>query len=99
MSSFNICLEARVSHPSPQTWASNVKINHMSACPYCKGSVNDERIVVCPSCETVHHEECWQSNDQFCSVYGCWSRDGSALGCPWCDEVYLYDDRTTCMNC
>jgi hypothetical protein len=71
----------------------------MSTCPYCKGSVSDEQIIVCPSCDTIHHEECWQSNDQFCSVFGCRSRVGSASGCPWCDEVYLYDDRTTCMNC
>jgi hypothetical protein len=71
----------------------------MSTCPYCKGEVKDEQIIVCPSCETIHHEECWQSNDEFCSVYGCRSRDGSALGCPWCDEVYLYDDSATCRNC
>src|SRR6185312_14389869 len=28
------------------------KIILMPTCPYCKGQVNDEQIVVCPSCET-----------------------------------------------
>jgi hypothetical protein len=71
----------------------------MAACPYCKDQVEGRKVVTCPSCETVHHQECWETNENVCSVYGCRSRNGDVVGCPWCDEVYPYGEHSVCLNC
>ncbi len=40
-------------------------------CPYCRDVLGEaEAITTCPSCQTAHHEECWQEN-QGCTLYGC----------------------------
>jgi hypothetical protein len=40
-------------------------------CPYCHSVIKPSaEIVYCPSCETVHHKECWDENGG-CAVYGC----------------------------
>lgn len=71
----------------------------MGICPYCKDSVSPAEAVYCPSCEAPHHIECWTSNQDRCSVYGCESRQEDRwLGCPWCDEFYPAE-RKICMLC
>lgn len=40
-------------------------------CPVCQTTIDaDEKVVICPACEQVHHGECW---DQVggCATYGC----------------------------
>lgn len=69
-------------------------------CPYCKDSVTEGEAVLCPSCEAGHHMECWEENGGTCSVFGCESKSGeAALGCPWCDEVYIHRDVAACLQC
>jgi len=71
----------------------------MTTCPYCKDAVPEMEAVYCPSCEAVHHAECWEGNGEMCSVYGCKSKaPESLLGCPRCEEVYI-NERKTCMIC
>jgi len=43
-------------------------------CPYCLTAIQArERTVICPLCETPHHEECWRDNGG-CTVFGCRGR-------------------------
>ena len=40
-------------------------------CPYCRTEIaSTDRVKVCPTCETPHHEDCWIEN-KGCTVYGC----------------------------
>ncbi|MCA9524597.1 MAG: hypothetical protein KC609_26705, partial [Myxococcales bacterium] len=40
-------------------------------CPYCRAGIADgNALVVCQSCGTVHHDECW-AHDSQCAVFGC----------------------------
>jgi len=40
-------------------------------CPYCRFPVLDsEGAVVCPSCDTPHHRDCWEENGG-CARFGC----------------------------
>ena len=40
-------------------------------CPYCRFPIHDgEDVVVCPSCETAHHADCWRENGG-CARFGC----------------------------
>lgn len=48
--------------------------NSVRTCPYCLTAIQPaERTIVCPVCETPHHEECWRDNGG-CSVFGCRGR-------------------------
>lgn len=71
----------------------------MAICPYCKDIVPDQEAWFCPVCDAAHHRECWESNQQLCSVYGCKSfpEDG-LLGCPFCEETSTGGART-CSSC
>jgi hypothetical protein len=71
-----------------------------TVCPFCKDRVSEDSAVICPACESAHHEDCWEANHFACSVFGCDSKSVEDLfGCPWCDEVYPYGDRIACMSC
>lgn len=40
-------------------------------CPYCRSNiVESEQVLMCPSCNTPHHTDCWEEN-KGCTVYGC----------------------------
>jgi uncharacterized CHY-type Zn-finger protein len=48
-------------------------------CPYCGDLIKGDqirKIKVCPSCESPHHEECWEAN-KGCTTYGCEMGPGS----------------------
>jgi len=71
----------------------------MAICPYCKDSVIESEAWFCPACDATHHLECWEANEETCSVYGCESRPESRLlGCPFCEEAYPAE-RKVCMLC
>ena len=71
----------------------------MSVCPYCKDHVSEPEPWFCPTCEAAHHMECWESNQQTCSVYGCKSRaEDELLGCPFCEQAFA-GNHTNCINC
>jgi len=43
----------------------------IKTCPYCQAKIkSNANIVVCDSCNTPHHEECWGEN-KGCTAYGC----------------------------
>lgn len=46
-------------------------------CPVCAEDFGDDALVVCTGCETIHHRDCFEYNQQ-CGVYGC----GGTLGRP-----------------
>ncbi len=71
----------------------------MAVCPYCKDSVTEQEAWFCPTCDAAHHTECWSSNQQLCSVYGCKSRPEEALlGCPYCEETSVGSEKR-CNTC
>ena len=40
-------------------------------CPFCHGLFSaSQEVVVCPTCQTPHHKECWDENGG-CTIYGC----------------------------
>jgi hypothetical protein len=40
-------------------------------CPYCQTNIKETADkIVCPSCHTPHHKECWEEN-KGCTTYGC----------------------------
>jgi len=40
-------------------------------CPYCQSNIKTNAdFIVCPSCGTPHHKECWTENGG-CTTYGC----------------------------
>jgi TM2 domain-containing membrane protein YozV len=42
-----------------------------SACPYCRAPIEpDEEAIVCESCATPHHADCYAENGG-CTVFGC----------------------------
>lgn len=42
-------------------------------CGVCGAVIEGQRYIVCPSCETPHHADCWDYNEG-CSVFGCATR-------------------------
>ena len=45
------------------------KLQVQNHCPVCACSI-DEEPVLCPRCQTAHHEDCWEYNEG-CAVFGC----------------------------
>lgn len=40
-------------------------------CPYCQTNIkNSADVIICSSCKTPHHKECWEEN-KGCTVFGC----------------------------
>ncbi len=43
----------------------------MGNCPFCQTFVtNKDKTIVCPGCNVLHHQECWQYNGG-CTTYAC----------------------------
>ena len=40
-------------------------------CPVCATALSSEEIVTCSKCQTRHHQDCWEFNNNCCAVYGC----------------------------
>ena len=44
-------------------------------CPFCQYPIKPGEVVtVCPACGVPHHADCWQSNNNQCTTYGCTGR-------------------------
>lgn len=41
-----------------------------SLCPFCNEPIQDDSVVVCPSCGIPHHRSCWEKN-KGCTTFGC----------------------------
>ncbi|TXI87421.1 MAG: DUF4339 domain-containing protein [Cupriavidus sp.] len=39
-------------------------------CPYCREAVEEDERMICPSCKTPHHPDCWHENEG-CTIFGC----------------------------
>ncbi|PTX98791.1 hypothetical protein DB345_03475 [Spartobacteria bacterium LR76] len=39
-------------------------------CPYCREAVEEDDRMICPSCKTPHHPDCWHENEG-CTIFGC----------------------------
>jgi hypothetical protein len=47
---------------------------HDQLCPYCRDEVKGcADLCSCPTCATIHHQECWEESGQVCSS-GCETR-------------------------
>jgi hypothetical protein len=42
-----------------------------ATCKVCGEPIDESEIVVCASCNTPHHRDCWEYNGSKCSIYGC----------------------------
>ncbi len=40
-------------------------------CKVCGDPIDESEIIVCASCNTPHHRNCWEYNGNACSIYGC----------------------------
>lgn len=40
-------------------------------CPYCRLEIANTDAVICSACKAFHHGECWEINQNRCSVHGC----------------------------
>jgi hypothetical protein len=68
-------------------------------CPICQsGIVADEPVVVCPTCDQVHHEACWQEIGG-CSTYGCDQAPALAKEAPAAKPLTAWGDTKTCPAC
>jgi hypothetical protein len=48
-------------------------------CKVCLEAIDGGAIVVCSSCRTPHHRECWEYVGA-CSIYGCGCKHGEPAG-------------------
>ncbi len=55
-----------------------VLLTHMVRCPYCASDLAAPEALVCRSCETPHHQECWDDAGG-CTTYACGERVGVTL--------------------
>jgi hypothetical protein len=49
--------------------------NGPPVCKVCGETIDDGPVILCASCRTPHHRECWEYVG-FCSIYGCGSKAG-----------------------
>jgi hypothetical protein len=40
-------------------------------CPYCRGELRTEDLVICGGCETTYHAGCWTEGGEVCATTGC----------------------------
>lgn len=47
-------------------------LQQSAACIYCHAdiAVNDQ-VMLCDTCQSPHHADCWQANNRRCATYGC----------------------------
>ena len=70
------CGAKLVGTADPQTHLTNTK-NAMNTiigknCPYCQTPIKPgAEAIACPSCEIVHHSDCWKANGNKCTTFGC----------------------------
>ncbi len=40
-------------------------------CPVCSDEFTNKLTVLCGTCETPHHHECWNYNNRQCAMFAC----------------------------
>src|SRR5262249_9424259 len=70
-----------------------------SLCPICQsGIVAEEPVIVCPNCDQVHHQACWQEIGG-CSTYGCEQAPALTKEAPAAQPLTAWGDTKTCPAC
>jgi len=70
-----------------------------SKCPICQTIVGaDEFVVECPTCEQVHHRECWTEVGG-CATYGCEEAPAPAEDKQAAQQLTAWGDTKTCPAC
>jgi len=70
-----------------------------ATCPICQSAVGpDEAVLVCPTCEQVHHRECW-TDVGGCATYGCDNAPRSEKAAPAQAPLSAWGDTKKCPAC
>jgi len=70
-----------------------------ATCPICQSAVGpDEAVLVCPTCEQVHHRECW-TDVGGCATYGCDNAPKSEKTAPAQAPLSAWGDTKKCPAC
>jgi len=70
-----------------------------ATCPICQSAVGpDEAVLVCPTCEQVHHRECW-TDVGGCATYGCDNAPKSEKAAPVVAPLSAWGDTKKCPAC
>src|SRR5262249_25247250 len=68
-------------------------------CPICQSAIApEEPAVVCPGCDQVHHQACWQEIGG-CSTYGCEQAPAATKEAPAALPLTAWGDTKTCPAC
>jgi hypothetical protein len=78
---------------------STTSIATSSVCPICQtGIAAHEAAVNCPTCQTPHHQECWNEIGG-CAIYGCESAHASGKPDEEQQATSAWGDVKTCPMC
>jgi hypothetical protein len=70
-----------------------------ATCPICQSSVRpSEAVLVCPTCEQVHHRECW-ADVGGCATYGCDNAPKSDKAAATQTPLSAWGDTKKCPAC
>ena len=70
-----------------------------ATCPICQTAIgHDESVITCPSCEQVHHRECW-SDVGGCATYGCENAPKGDKAAPAETPLSAWGDTKKCPAC
>jgi hypothetical protein len=70
-----------------------------ATCPICQSAVGrDEAVMVCPSCDQVHHHECW-TDVGGCATYGCEHAPKGEKPTPAATPLSAWGDTKKCPAC
>jgi len=70
-----------------------------ATCPVCQSTIaSGEAVLVCPSCEQVHHHECW-TDVGGCATYGCEHAPKTEKAAPALAPQTAWGDTKKCPAC
>ena len=70
-----------------------------AVCPICQSTIQEgDEVLICPSCEQVHHKECWQEIGG-CSTYGCAQAPAPEKEASVRAPLTAWGDTKTCPAC
>jgi Prokaryotic RING finger family 1 len=70
-----------------------------ATCPVCQSSIAaSDAVLVCPSCDQVHHRECW-ADVGGCATYGCENAPSIEKAAPAEEARTAWGDTKKCPAC